>query len=199
MTGYDAYKYYLAVKLHFTTDKFDVFRTYKVRYSQQAYEKRRDRLLFEKLAHRYPVDRDLIRYYVSNFAYGNNNVVYEEEESSNCYIKWVKNKESITKLFEDDLNKIILYAQIGKLKRADVLDTMPSVILQLYIGGHISIESTRILDDYLDIVEQWKQSPVYKLWESDIRRLSKLKRFVKYNDTRIKPIVESFLGELDEL
>lgn len=199
MTALQAYRYYMALKLHFTTDSFDVFKNPRVKCSQKTFEGRNDRYLFEKLSYKYNTDRDLIQYIASNFIYGHNEVVYDEEESSNCYTKWIKHKESITKLFEDDLSKILLYAQRNKLSKDDLLNGNPPIILQLYIGNHISIESISILDDTLNLIDNWKDNIMSNFWESDIRRIAKSKRFIKYNKSRIQPIVENFLEELEEL
>ena len=50
MTSYDAYRLYLAVKLHFTTPNYDFFRhNAKVNSSLNSFLKRNDRFLFHKL------------------------------------------------------------------------------------------------------------------------------------------------------
>ena len=54
MTGYEVYKMYLALKQHFTNDKYD-YRKYRgrVNASEKAFEERRDRYFFKKLATKY--------------------------------------------------------------------------------------------------------------------------------------------------
>ena len=82
MDGFKAYKYYIAIKLHFTKDNFDVFKNRgNVKGTRDAFNARNDRYMFEKLARKYPVDRDLIQFYVANFAYGNDAAVYSFEEA----------------------------------------------------------------------------------------------------------------------
>ena len=66
MTSYDAYRLYLAIKLHFTTPNYDYFRhNAKVNSSLNAFLKRNDRFFFHKLATKY--GDDLMMYFVSNF------------------------------------------------------------------------------------------------------------------------------------
>ena len=57
MTGFDVYKTYLALKLHFTKDKYNYF-TFngKSRASQSAFDKRKDRYFFKKLAAKFDHD-----------------------------------------------------------------------------------------------------------------------------------------------
>ena len=203
MDGIQAYRYYMALKLHFSKDSFDVFKNPKINCSQKSFEKRNDRFLFEKMAKKHPVDKELIQFYVANFAYGNTNFVYNEEESTSCYFEWRRRRESTTKVFSDDIDKIIQVAQKNKLTKTEVLDftfSTPSAILSLYLGGHISIETVRIIDDYLNIVANWGNADLKSaFWDNDIRRISKLKKFVRYDSYRIKPIIDSFEEELNEL
>ena len=50
MTGFKAFRYYVALKLHFTKDKFNVFENRgNVKGSYQAFDARNDKFLFEKL------------------------------------------------------------------------------------------------------------------------------------------------------
>lgn len=190
----------MSVRLHFTRDSFNVFENSRIRSNVSSFNKRNDRLLFEKLAKKFPRDGELIQFYVANFAYGNSNMIYEEEESNTHFREWTKRKESITKIFSDDMNKIIRYAESNKLSKDNVLiftSGMPPVILTQYLGNHISIESVRILDDYLNIIDNWKNIPSF--WDNDIRRIVKLNKFVKYDKNRIEPIVSSFIEELNDL
>lgn len=202
MNGYQAYRYYQALKLHFTKDNFDVFVNPKVKCSYQKYEGRNDYYLFEKLARKYPTDADLIQYFVSNFAYGHKEVVYEDEESKEFFLQWNRRKESISKVLDDDLGKIILYAEKNKLKKSDVLD-IPNdglpLLLSMYIGQHIAIESLRIIDDYIPMIDNWRKIPTLFLWEDELRKIIKLKRFVKYDKIRVDKIMNNFINDLTDL
>jgi hypothetical protein len=63
MNGYQAYKYFMAVKLHFTTEKYDLFeKRGRVSGTQATFEKRNDRGLFEKLADNFDTDQQLIQF-----------------------------------------------------------------------------------------------------------------------------------------
>jgi hypothetical protein len=202
--GFKAYKYYIAIKLHFTKDSFDVFKNRgSVKGTREAFNARNDRYMFEKLARRYPVDRDLIQFYVANFAYGNENVVYGVEEAESYLTEWEKRKQSITKIFADDLNKILMDAYKRKIKEPSILNftlnQYPS-ILNLYLGKQIGIETLRILDDLANLIEPWKENTsMTLLWENEIRRVEKSKGFVKYDKEKIMTIYQEFVKEIKEL
>ncbi len=204
MDGYKAYKYYLAVKLHFARSSYDIFeKRGAVKYTLEQFEKRNDKMIFEKIARKYPTDQELIQFYVSNIAYGNESPVYEIEESEGYYLNWIKRKESITQAFKNDLSVIINDAYKNELKKDSILDftfnQQPS-ILTLYLGKRISLETVSILNDFLGLTDLWNMSGfVMTFWDSEIKRIYKAKRFVKYDKQRIYPLIQEFEEELQDL
>lgn len=194
----------MAVKLHFTKDNFDVFKNRgNIKGTREAFNARNDRYLFEKLARKYPVDKDLIQFFVASFAYGNDTTLYSYEESETALLEWQKRKQSITKVLNDDCSTILMYAHKNKLKKQEIFyfssNSYPG-ILKLYLGKQLSIETVRILDDMLNIVETWKQNPsMIFLWENEIRRIEKIKGFVKYEPERIVKVFNSFMNDVSEL
>lgn len=204
MDGYKAYRYYLAVKLHFTRDSYDIFeKRGAVKYTRDQFDRRNDRMIFEKIAKKYPKDSELVQYYVSNIAYGNESPVYEIEESEGYYLNWIKRKESITQVFKNDLSIILNDAYKNDLKKESIIDftfnQQPS-ILTLYLGKRISLESVSILNDFLLLTELWTMSGfVMTFWESEIKRIYKAKRFIKYDKERIYPLIQEFEDELKDL
>lgn len=205
MDGFKAYKYYMAVKLHFTKDNFDVFQNRgNVKGTREAFNARRDKYMFDKLARKYPVDKDLIQYYVANFAYGNDMAaVYAHEEAEGNLLEWNRRKQSITKIFTDDCHTIVMDAYKNKLKEDAIFNLTNknySSILKLFLGGQISIETVRIIDDYIPIIANWKQNAsMLLLWETEIRRIEKLNGFVKYDKTKIDKIYSNLMVEIQEL
>lgn len=201
MDGFRAYKYYIATKLHFTTDKFNVFENPNVKGSRDAFFSRNDRYLFEKLARKFPTDHDLIQYYVANFAYGNDAVIYHDSESDTNLIVWNKRKQSITRIFENDCAAILLHVEKEKKTRSELFtftDSNFPELFKLYLGHYITIESLSILNTYENFLPSWKAN-ANLIWEEECRRIEKVKGFVKFDETRILPILKNFLEDLREL
>jgi len=198
MNGFRAFRYYLALKLHFSNDKFNVFQNNgHIKYSYETFNVRNDRHLFEKLARKFDTDKDLIQFFVANFAYGNDNMIYAIEEANEYYIEWIKRKQSMTKTFEDDLGIIQLEAEKNVLSMDQIinftLNDYPCII-KLYLGKKVSIESLTILNEFMDFIPKWKQNQSAMLiLENDIRKIEKLKGFVKYVPEKIKPIFNEFI------
>lgn len=204
MDGFKAYKYYMAIKLHFTRDSFNVFKNRGVvKGTREAFNARNDRYMFERLARKFPVDKDIIQFFVANFAYGNESAVYSGEESDTFYMEWLKTKQSITKVFTDDLNTILMDAYKKKLKEEAIINFTSNeypTILNLYLGKQIGIETVSILNDIDNMVTQWKDNDaVVLLWENELRRIEKVSGFIKYESSRLMPIYKSFREEIKEL
>lgn len=201
MNGFKAYKYYMAVKLHFTSDKFNVFENGgRVKGSIEAFKKRADRFHFDHLATKIPTDRDMIQFYVANFAYGFNEPVWSQEEAQKNYKTWLKRKESIAYFFKRDLDTIILHAEKENLQYYHLLSWRENVhpeVMKLYIGGYITIESMSILNDFTNYIDDWKKVDTLKLlWSGELRRIEKIKGFIKYNPEKLKVIYDSFLSDI---
>jgi hypothetical protein len=204
MDGFKAYKYYMAVKLHFTKDGFDVFKNRgTVKGTREAFNARNDKYMFDKLARKFPVDKDLIQFFVANFAYGNDAAVYSYEEAETNLLEWNRRKQSITKIFSDDCSKIIMDAYKNKHKEDAIFNLTNksySSILKLFLGGQISLETVRILDDLNPIVESWKNNTsMVLLWENELRRIEKSKGFVKYDVDKVSKVFNDFMQEVKEL
>jgi hypothetical protein len=203
MDGYKAYRYYLAIKLHFTTDKFDVFQNRgNVKGTREAFNARNDRYIFEKLAQKHSDDKEIIQFFVSNFAYGNDTAIYAGQEAEDNFMQWNKRKQSITKIFVDDLATLLTHIETNRLKHSAIFEFTENeypVALKMFVGGKISIETLRIIDDFTDILEKWNQNLSVKyIWDTEMRRIKKLTGFVKYDKIKIEKIFSAFKEELAE-
>ena len=203
MDGYKAYRYYLAIKLHFTTDKFDVFQNRgNVKGTREAFNARNDRYIFEKLAQRHSDDKEIIQFFVSNFAYGNDTAIYAGQEAEDNFMQWNKRKQSITKIFVDDLATLLTHIETNRLKHSAIFEFTENeypVALKMFVGGKVSIETLRIIDDFTDILEKWNQNLSVKyIWDNEMRRIKKLTGFVKYDKIKIEKIFSAFKEELAE-
>lgn len=199
MDGFKAYKYFMAVKLHFTTEKYDVFEMNgRVAGSRVAFERRNDRGLFEKLAKKFDNEQEFIQFLVSNFAYGHKNVVYSNE-SDEYYRTWMKRKESRTQHFTNDLTNIINHLEMNRIPAEQLysVETGMPELLNLYLGGHVSIETMVVLQDFDDYLTKWE--PLIMLWHDSFLTIRKCTRFVKYDKIKLYSIYTKFKEQLAEL
>lgn len=188
----------MAIKLHLTTDRYDVFKSNgKVSGTRSTFDKRNDRFLFEKLGRKFSQPRELIEYFVANIAYGNKNVIYSTD-SDEYYETWIKRKESRTYSFNQDLAFIQTYLESNHLKFEDLFETHDNipVLLNLYVGGHISLETMVIIDEFESYLPKWKS--LVMLWGDQLRVLNKIKKFVKFDKDKLQLIYLDFKGQFSE-
>ena len=199
MDGYKAWKLYMAVKLHFTTQKYNVFNNRgHVKGARDTFYNRNDRFIFERLARKFPTERDLIQYFVANFAYDNSEVVYEQADGETNLTKWNKRKQSISQVFESDLHNIILHLEKNSLTEKQLYESsgIPE-IFKLYLGGYVTIETMVILDHYANYLAN--NSQINLLLGEEYLRIEKCKGFIKFDKDRLLQVYLNFKQELDEL
>ena len=97
---------------------------------------------------------------------------------------------------------MMTYIEVNKLKNTALFtfteDEYP-VALRMFVGGKITIETLRIIDDFAGIVDEWKNHPSVKyIWDDELRRVTKLTGFVKYDKIKLGKIYQHFKDELAE-
>jgi len=103
VNGYETYKIYQALKLHFTTDYDAVKYNFKTAVKVDTFEKRRDRYFFEKLSRNYNRE-ELIQYFAANLIHNTNMWIGEFNE--NRLNEYISRKEKLTYLVTEDMKKM---------------------------------------------------------------------------------------------
>ena len=199
MDGYAAYKLFMGAKLHFTTEKYDVFeKEGRVKGSRVTFEKRNDRFLFEKLANRYKSTQDLAHFFVANFAYGNRNVIYSEESDS-YYREWIRRKESRTQIFKTDLATIENHLEVNKIPASELfsIESGAPELLKLYLGGHVTLETMVIINEFEDYLNTWE--PLIMMWHDAFLIIRKAKKFVRFDQDKLQSIYGKHKETLQEI
>lgn len=185
MNGLETYRLFQSIRLHFKNPKYNVIESRgRIKgCTQEVFDNRNDKYLFEKLGKKFNKLSDLAMFFVSNFAYGNDQVIYSDESFDN-YIEWKRRRESITKIFEDD------YTIISEHTEPFKVDGMEPMALKLYLSKKISIETLCILDVELDIINKYSWDDVDILWKDVFLLIKKTSCFVKYKRNKILEIIE---------
>lgn len=192
MDGYRAYKYYASIKLHFTTDNYDVFKMKgRINYPADRFTARNDRYLFEKIGSKFSSDKQFVEYIASNFMYGNPNVIYDSNVGVANYREYIRRKESISKVFADDLHTLALSFERESTGRQKI----PAPV-KLWLAGMITIETVVILNKIDNFLHNQRNDHLSLVLGDDLRRLAKSAGFVKYNEQKILHIYHSYKEEL---
>ena len=111
MNGFEVYKVYLAIKLHFTSknQSYDYHRhAGKTTARLATFTKRRDRYFFHKLSRTYS-DTNIADYFVSNFIANTNLWVGDiiGKSGDENYKSWSRRVESLHYYYEQDIEYIL--------------------------------------------------------------------------------------------
>ena len=185
------------MKAHFGSNSYDVFiNKDHIKTSLDTFNARRDKNLFCKIADKFKDPREIIQYFVANFAYGNEYSLVDNHVSTDNYKLWLKRKQSITRVFQEDIDKIYLTMQKNNTSKESLFNFVDGdlpLMLKLVLGGHISIETIVIINSFNNMVDNWNSSIVA---ESSIIKVKKLEKFVKYDHTKIRPIFDNFISKI---
>mgnify|MGYP003624240246 FL=1 len=195
--GFDAYKTYLALKQHFTSD-YDYFKyNGKVRAKSESFLKRNDKFFFRKLQKKYSKD-ELVEFFVSNFIVGGNNWIGNliSKESEDNYANWRKSSESITYNFHNDLRWLSDYCSENDISSNDLIVVSENdhpILLKLFLQNKITTETVIILDSVLGFVRYWNAKIDDIIWDEKRKLLNNYKSFVRYDIDKCKQLTKDTL------
>ena len=203
MDGFEVYKKYLAIKLHFTSknQSYD-FHKHLGRTTARldSFTKRRDRYFFHKLSRTYS-DTDIIDYFVSNFVSNTNLWIGDiiGRSGDDNYKTWTKKIEALHYYYEQDINYIL--DKITKKIRFDDLftskDGQHPPILKFVLSKKINFETFLILDDILKYSKRFNKDINEKvLWPKLYDRMIRYKPFLSYNITKYKMTLKKKIKDM---
>ena len=193
MTIDDAYRIYTTLRLHFTTDNYDV-RSGVIPKKPAAGVKMSFRKKLEMLMKQYNYDdEEFINYLVANFLNGNEWGIFENT-GPEIYMEWKRVQESLTYTYKQD----VLHLASLALKVEDVFDARQGhpLILKAYCGKRCRLETLVILNKLYkfrtELDEQLRLDPV---WTSISRTIHKYSPFIKVEKEKFAMITNQAFYE----
>lgn len=199
MSPFDCYKTYLALKNHFTKEKYDYHKYCgKSRASLQSFYKRKDRFWFEKLS-RNKNDKEIVEFFVSNFvAIDNPDSLWIGEiirSGETVYSDWKKRNQSLMYVFKEEVENVFLNKNFDDLF-ATTEHGHPQ-ILKEFIRGNLSIDTFVILDKILNFRVKFDKKIDDPVWSLISLKVKKYSDFLNINIFRYKEsLKEILLGAL---
>jgi hypothetical protein len=194
MTINEAYKIYTALRLHFTTDNFDIRNGVPPRAPKTGVKTAFSKKL-EQMMKQYNYDSEaFVGFLVSNFLSGHEWGAIFEPTGHEVYLEWKKIQERLTYTFTQDIDFLTL--QVNKVDDLWKCTGEHPVILKSYCGKKSRLETLVILNklykfrEQLD--EQLKNDPV---WASTSRLVYKYSPFVNINKEKFSMIVKKAFNE----
>ena len=197
MNGYDLYGLYQAIKLHFTSEKYNFFQyDGKTRISIDAFQKRRDKFLFHRLARKYR-DEEMVPFLVANFVHSDDNWTKSllEEEAEETYREWKRVTDSMTKVYVEDLQKIATKETFNDLFKVE--DGQFPKLLVAFLQKDVTIETLVILNNIFNFISIWdKKISDDIIYPKVSRKVRKYGAFLAVNVDKYKQLTkETLLGD----
>ena len=204
MNGFEVYKIYLAIKLHFTSknQSYD-FHKHNGRTTArlETFTKRRDRYYFHRLSKSYD-NKSIVNYFLSNFVSNTNLWVGDiiGKTGDAHYKQWSKKIESLHYYYEKDIDYIIERMTTKNIKFNDLflsVDGQHPPIVKMFLSKKINFETLIILDDILKFTKKLNKDITEKvLWPKLFDRMKRYKPFLSYNFTKYKMFLRDKLKEI---
>ena len=188
MTGFEAYKTYLAIKLHFTRKDYDYHKfDGHTRATVESFEKRNDKYFFHKIAKKYP--SNISDFFVANLVNDNSKWVgdFVLSDSERTYLSWRKKVDGLWYYFSQDIDTLLKKSQ----QQFDNIFKCPRgqhpILLKCLLAKKVSIESVGILDNLLNFTNQFdKDIKETIIWPTVKGKIIKYKNFINFNPTQFR-------------
>jgi hypothetical protein len=194
MNGYDLYCTYQAIKLHFTSENYNFFQyDGKTRVSIDAFQKRRDKFLFHRLARKYR-DDEMVPFLVANFVHSDDNWTKSllEDEAEQTYKEWKRVTDSMTKVYTEDLQKIATKETFNDLFKVE--DGQFPKLLVAFLQKDVTIETMVILNNIFDFIRIWdKKISDDIIYPKVSRKIRKYGAFLAVNVDKYKILTKETL------
>jgi hypothetical protein len=191
ITAFECYKEYLALKNHFSKPDYDYFKyNGKVRSNHESFEKRKDKLFFQKLAKHPDVHNFLIANLSDNEKHWIRDLAYSED-AEKTYKSWLKRQQSLTYVFKQELSKL----DEDFNNNFACKNNEHPLLLRKYLGGDISLETLCLLLEFTGAKSHWDSKMQYDLVYDAIKtKIEKYTPFIKADKEKLKTIVLDYFS-----
>jgi len=191
----EVYQTYLAFKNHFTKENYDFFKYCgKVKTSQDAFNKRKDRYFFERLS-RKKTDDEIIKFFIASFSQSEDpqSVWIGEiiDSGEKRYLEWTRKIQSLSYIFKQESEDMLSESNLN-----GVLDASKQhpVILKKFLSGKISIETLTIWDKIFLFGNEFDRKLLDPVWETVSFKLKKYKPFLNIDTKKYKQILREVVS-----
>lgn len=186
MTPFEVYREYISLKKHFSTESYDYFKYRGKSYaSLQSFEKRKDKVFFEKLAKHKDPHGMLLANILKNQNIWIRDISFSTEAIKN-YEEWIAKLQSLSYIFKEDVSKLEDDFDLSFI----ITDGIHPKIIKLYLGKHISLETLVILTELTGCMLYWNKKLSDPVWQEVKLMITKYTPFMrnKYDIEKIRKI-----------
>lgn len=187
MTPFEVYKHYVSVKLHFNNDSYDYIKfagkTKNLKYN--AYERRKDKYFFKKIAEKYN-DDEIVPFFVANFVNDPNiwsGDLASFDKSAKIFREWKGRLQALSRHVKEDIKNIKVFMDersidFEGLLQVDAGTHTHPIIVRFLLQEMISIETIIYLNNRFTFMSKYDTMLIDPLWEYQSRLIKKYARFL---------------------
>ena len=195
--GYEVFKANLAIIQHFKKATFSFTDGGRIKFSEEKYNERPDRVFYDKLAEEYPKG-DLLRFLAVNIY---NGCTHISQYCGVAFKEWEYYMGGLEYHFEQDLKKMVDIARNNGVSFKDLFKSanggMP-VALQMSNGNHIKTETICLIDLVCDgnIIKQMDNQVTDMFIYPPIRmRIVKYAPWIPHEKQDILNILKNYINQ----
>ena len=196
MTPFQVYIEYLALKSHFSNEKYDYFKyNKKVRASVASFNKRSDKYWFEKTSRKYN-DKEIVDFFVANFVSVDNphslwigSLINEGEK---VYLEWMKTNQSLTYIFKEQSTELF-----SQTKLENVFDCSKGhpILLKTFLKSELAPEIMVIYDTIFSYISEFDKKLLDPVWETVSLKIKKYRPFLNTDIFQYKKLLRDIINE----
>jgi len=193
MDGFEVYKTYLALKLHFTREDYNIDQyNGKTRASYDSFNKRNDRFFFHRVAKKYK--SDILDFLVSGFV--DNNSVWvgdlNTSTSEQKYLQYIKRRDGFSYYFKQDMSHLIKKANGDFNKIFKCYKGQHPILLKSYLAKKIGLDTLSVLQKMFGYCKKFDKEIEDKIvWPKVSLMIRKYTSFLKNKDyDKLKEIIK---------
>ncbi len=191
---FEAYKIYVACKLHFESPTYDYFKyNGKTSVNAKSFFARRDKFFFAKAIRKYDVN-ELKYFYACNFAHHGTKWIgaLAEETADETYKKFKGLLESFTYRFKNDIDRLVSENDFKSLFTVE--DGQHPKLVKALLHDEIPLEVFIVLNRYIGFMPKFNKEitdPI--MWPEISRKVTKYNPFITVNNEKIKEALKDCL------
>lgn len=170
VTPFEAFNLFNSIKTHFNEDSYDAIKyNYSTRSSQESFNKRKDKALFNRIVFKYNNKKDIINFFVANVITNPSKIWIDSCTHSN-FEEWKQRTEGLTYNFKNDCETLVKRFPDHK----SLFKGYPPKILNEYLGSRITLETLVVFNSITESVSNFKD---------EAGLFTELKRLIKKYET----------------
>ena len=199
--GFDVYRMYLAMKLHFTNPNFDYFTAGgKTNAKEKTYQQRNDFWFYETLARKYKKE-EIQELLLASFVISEDSskvwIGDIRQSGKDRWVVWKKSQQSLAYTIEQDLESMASSMGSEGHTFNNLFETMGGhpPLLKFFIQRQLNLDTLVVMDIVLGFVDRWDKELKDPLWEQLSLKIKKYKPFLSINKNKYQQILkEKFCG-----